>query len=121
MSEKHLIFLIKRAVRRIEADRRLDTVDLKARAILDFVGEADLDGRSLKVTDILRSSDVGTAPTVYSRITELQKAGWIQLRRDPDDARAKLVVLSPSARTAFGKMSDAVSKLVRSTRRSVEP
>jgi DNA-binding MarR family transcriptional regulator len=54
----------------------------------------------------------GTAPTVYSRISELERGGWIKCVQDPNDGRAKHVRLTPLARKAFARMSTETQKLL---------
>ena len=53
----------------------------------------------------------GTAPTVYSRLAELEKAGWIKYTPDPRDGRAKQVLLTTLARRTYAKMSSEAQKL----------
>lgn len=106
-----LIFRIHRVIRSIEQATGLDQLDLSARAILNFIGEAESDQRVLNVSDVVRGPGFGTAPTVYSRIAELERTGWIKCVQDPDDGRAKHVRLTPLSRRAFARMSAETQKL----------
>jgi len=111
MRQDELIFRINRVIRAIEANTGLDELDLSSRAILNFIGEAESQQKTLNVSDVVKGPGFGTAPTVYSRIAELEKGGWIKCVPDPEDGRAKLVRLTPSAKKAFSRMSSEARKL----------
>jgi DNA-binding MarR family transcriptional regulator len=108
-----LIFRINRVIRAIESTTGLDELDLSSRAILNFIGEAESQQRVLNVSDVVKGPGFGTAPTVYSRIAELERTGWIKCVQDPNDGRAKNVRLTPQARRAFSKMSAETQKLFK--------
>jgi len=114
VDKNQLIFRINRVVRAIEATSGLDELDISARAILSFIGEAEAEHRALNVSD--KGPGFGTAPTVYSRLAELEKAGWIKCIPDPRDGRAKQVLLTPLARRTYAKMSSEAHKLVAAQR-----
>lgn len=116
MEKSQLIFRINRLVRAIEATSGLDELDISARAILSYVGEAEAEQRTLNVSDVVKGPGFGTAPTVYARLSELEKAGWIKCTPDPRDGRAKQVLLTPLARRTFAKMSAEAHKLAVSHR-----
>ena len=111
VDKNHLIFRINRVVRAIEATSGLDELDISARAILSFVGEAEAEQRTLNVSDVVKGPGFGTAPTVYSRLAELENAGWIKCTPDPRDGRAKHVMLTTLARRTYAKMSSEAQKL----------
>lgn len=111
MEKSQLIFRINRLVRVIEASSGLDELDISARSILSFIGEAEAEQRTLNVSDVVKGPGFGTAPTVYSRLAELESAGWIKCIPDPRDGRAKQVLLTPLARRTFAKMSAEALKL----------
>ena len=106
-----LIFRINRVIRSVESNTGLDELDLSSRSILNFIGEAESMQRLLNVSDVVKGPGFGTAPTVYSRIAELERGGWIKCVQDPNDGRAKHVRLTPLARKAFAKMSAEAQKL----------
>ena len=110
----HLIFRIRQISRNIEANAGLDDLDLSTRALLYYIGESVEDGRKLRVSDVVSGAGLGTAPTVYARLAELENAGWIQAKPDPDDGRARLVSLSPRALRVFQKISAKIGKLLDS-------
>lgn len=114
VDKNQLIFRINRVVRSIEAASGLGELDISARAILSFIGEAEAEQRSLNVSDVVKGPGFGTAPTVYARLSELEKSGWIKCIPDPRDGRAKQVLLTPTARRTFAKMSTEARKLFAS-------
>ena len=116
MDKSQLIFRINRIVRAIEATSGLDELDISARAILSFIGEAEAEQRSLNVSDVVKGPGFGTAPTVYARLAELERAGWIKCIPDPRDGRAKQVLLTPLARRTYAKMSNEAHKIVAAQR-----
>ncbi len=111
VDKNQLIFRISRVVRAIEATSGLGELDISARSILTFIGEAEVEQRTLNVSDIVKGPGFGTAPTVYSRLSELEKGGWIRCIPDPDDGRAKKVLLTPQSKRTFAKMSAEALKL----------
>ena len=114
MDSKQLIFRIFRVVRAIETSSGLSDLDIAARSILSFIGEAEAEGRTLNVSDVVKGPGFGTAPTVYSRLAELEKSGWIKAVPDPLDGRAKQVQLTALARRTYAKMSNEALKIVAS-------
>lgn len=112
VDKNQLIFRINRIVRAIEATSGLDELDISARAILSFIGEAEAEQRTLNVSDVVKGPGFGTAPTVYARLAELENAGWIKSIPDPRDGRAKQVLLTPLARRTYAKMSSEAQKIV---------
>ena len=113
MDNKQVIFRIFRLIRAIEASSGLSDIDIAARSILSFIGEAEAEGRTLNVSDVVKGPGFGTAPTVYSRLAELDRAGWINSVPDPRDGRAKQVQLTPLARRIYAKMSNEALKSLR--------
>ena len=114
MDKHQLIFRIFRLIRAIEASSGLSDIDIAARSILSFIGEAEAEGRTLNVSDVVKGPGFGTAPTVYSRLAELEKAGWIKGVPDPRDGRAKQVQLTSLARRTYAKMSNEALKVATS-------
>lgn len=111
MQKESLIFRVFRVIRTVESATGLDGVDVSARSILNFIGEAEAEGRAINVSDIVKAPGFGTPPTVYTRLDKLHKAGWIEFKPHPQDGRAKLVRLSRGARKVYARMSEAVRKL----------
>ncbi len=112
MDKKLTIFRINHIVRAIETSSGLSDLDIAARSILSFIGEAEAENRTVNVSDVVKGPGFGTAPTVYSRLTELEKAGWIKSIPDPRDGRAKQVQLTTLAPRIYAKMSKEALKLI---------
>jgi len=111
MKQSALIFRINQLVRAIEERTGLMEMDFASREMLKFIGEAQTASKTLSVSDIVKSEIFGTPPTVYSRLTKLEEAGWINSRANAEDGRVKNIVLSTAAIKAFSRMSDAALKL----------
>jgi DNA-binding MarR family transcriptional regulator len=112
LRKEDLIFRINRVIRTVESNTGMDELDLSSRSILSFIGDAESQERVLHVSDVVKGPGFGTAPTVYSRIAELERTGWIKCVQDPEDGRAKHVKLTPQARKAFARMSAETQKLL---------
>jgi hypothetical protein len=112
LRKEDLIFRVNRVIRAVESNTGMDELDLSSRAILSFIGDAESQERVLHVSDVVKGPGFGTAPTVYSRIAELERTGWIKCVQDPDDGRAKHVKLTPLARKAFARMSAEAQKVL---------
>lgn len=117
MARNDLIFRIFSVIRSIESATALDQLNFAAREILKFVAERNLEGRPTRSSDVIQLR-LGTAPTIYSRLSELEEAGWLKTVQDPEDARSKLLTLTPRANTAFLKMSKALIRLSSELSRS---
>lgn len=111
MNRNDLIFRIHRLIRVIEASTELDALNLSAREILKFIGERNAEGVQTRSSDVILKTGLGTPPTIYQRLSELEQAGWVTSVPDPQDGRAKLLVLTPRAEKAFQKMSKELSRL----------
>lgn len=111
MKRDDLIFRIHRLIRVIEADTELDALNLSAREILKFIGARVAEGVQTRSSDVIAKTGLGTPPTIYQRLTELEEAGWVKSIPDPEDGRAKLLLLTPRAEKAFQKMSKELSRL----------
>jgi hypothetical protein len=112
LRKEDLIFRINRVIRAIEANTGMDELDLSSRSILGFIGDAESQQKVLHVSDVVKGPGFGTAPTVYSRIAELERTGWIKCVQDPEDGRAKHVKLTPLARKTFARMSAEAQKVL---------
>lgn len=110
MKQSEIIFRIGRIVRAVEARTGLDQIDRSSRAILHFIGEAETVGKAPSSTMIVNGAGVGTAPTIYARLTELEELGWIQALDDREDGRVKRMCLTTKARRAFAQMSAEIEK-----------
>lgn len=99
-------------MRAVEQSLGLGDLDLPSRSILVFVGEAEAARQKLNVADIIRTSSFGTPPTVYARLSGLHSGGWIEYAPDPLDRRARQVLLTPSSRRVYRRISREVLSLL---------
>lgn len=111
MTRNDLIFRIHRLIRAIESNTELDALNLSAREILRFIAERNAEGQQTRSSDVIMKTGLGTPPTIYARLGELEEAGWIESVQDPGDGRAKLLVLTPRAEKAFRQMSKELARL----------
>lgn len=114
MSDKDFVFLLSRLLREAGARSGLSTVDRTNRSILEFIGEMELTGGPVYVKTVVGSGLFGTAPTVFSRLQQLENAGWVERYTDADDGRSRRIVLTSRSRKAFTKMSSELGRLVAS-------
>ena len=89
MYDRDLVFRLCRAMRDAGDRSGLGAMDRSSRSILEYIGELETMGESVQVKTVVGSGLFGTAPTVLSRLEELEKAGWIARCIDPDDGRAR--------------------------------
>lgn len=108
---RNFIHHVNAAARRIEAEAEMDGLGLRSRRLLQLIGEAEELSASTRVGDVVRQSRLGTAPTVYSSLEELETGGWIERRRDPSDHRAATLHLTARAWRVFDRMSRGVVQL----------
>ncbi len=99
------IFVIQRLVRTLEQEAGIDGLDHRSRSLLMLIAEGDVTGSTLSVGDVVTGSRFGTAPTVYTALSELEAAGWIERRRDDADGRSRRLCLTSHARRIFARMS----------------
>ena len=104
------IFYVYRILRAVEQEAGLDGLDTRARALLMLIAEGDLEGTALSVGDVTRDGTMGTAPTVYTALNELESEGWIERRQDKTDGRTRRLCLTDSARKTFGRMSSQTAR-----------
>ena len=110
MKSSSFILYVYRILRMVEQEAGLDGLDARARALLMLIAEGDLEGAALSVGDVTRDGAMGTAPTVYSALNDLESEGWIERRQDKADARTKRLCLTDSARKTFGRMSTQTAR-----------
>ncbi|MFN7610423.1 MAG: MarR family winged helix-turn-helix transcriptional regulator [bacterium] len=101
-------FAMAAARREAERKQKLSNLSLPAYSILEYIGIEETNGRVMNVTDIVHDAEIGTPPTVYKYLNELEEVGWICFRANPDDHRQKLVSLTARAKSAFSRIASAV-------------
>ena len=112
VDKNQLVFRLNRIIQAIEARTGLDDLDFASKAMLSFIADAEFDRKLLRISDVVKVPAFGTAPTVFSRLSQLEKSGWIRYSDDPNDKRVKLLGLTPASRRAYQKMSLELSKLL---------
>jgi len=105
-----LIFTINRIVRTVEAEVGLDQVSPRARTLLRLIGEANAFGPAPRTADLVADRGLGTPPTIYAGLAELEEGGWIERRPDENDARARRLCLTARARKVFARISKLVGQ-----------
>lgn len=108
--DPHLIYSINRIVRDVEASVGLDELGPRARSILRLIGEENALGSAPRTGDLIAASGLGTPPTIYASLVELEEAGWIERRPDRNDARARRLHLTARATKTFSRMSRIIAK-----------
>ena len=109
MSKHQQYFKVAAAMRKIMIKEGLAQLDFEERAILEFIGVAQMEGRVLNVSNIVRESGIGTAPTVYKYIASLKQRKMIELKSHPDDGRQYRVFLSARAQTIYSRLAKALA------------
>lgn len=114
MKTSSFIIVVYRILRAVEHEAGLDGLDARAKALLLLIADGDMEGSALSVGDLTRSGDMGTAPTVYSALNELESEGWIERRQDEHDARTKRLCLTDHAQKVFRRMSSQAARTLKS-------
>lgn len=104
----NFILAVNRIVRQIEAEVGLDAVTPRARILLRVIAEQEIEGNAPRIGDLVALSRLGTPPTIYSSLGELEEGGWIERRPDRIDARARRIHVTGQARKAFARMSKLI-------------
>lgn len=113
MKTPSFILAVYRVVRAVEHEAGLDGLDARAKAVLLLIADGDMGGSALSVGDLTRNGEMGTAPTVYNALNELETEGWIERRQDAQDARTKRLCLTEHARRVLARMSAQASRALR--------
>lgn len=108
---RHFIHGVSATVRQIEAETGMDLLSIRARLLLRAIGEATEITGAPRVSDLARTGCLGTAPTIYACLGELEGGKWIERRPDPTDLRAATLHLTARARRAFERMSRRIVQL----------
>ena len=111
-----IIFKIFHIVRSTEETSELRDIDRCTRSILSFIGESEVEGRKLRVSDIVARTEFVSPPTVYSRIQILEEAGLLLRSSDAEDRRAKTVKLTVRAWRIYKRMSSKLRRLANKTK-----
>lgn len=111
LKETWSIFEVFRVVGAVQEQTGLTKLDDRAKQLLWVIGEADNDGRPLKITDLMVGNRLGTFPTVRKHLDDLIEAGLVE-PAEAVDLRSKRFQLSQRGRDVFGQMTKAVSNTI---------
>lgn len=100
-----LIFKMKIVLQAVEGETGFGGLDATSKDILFYVGQSDVSGEKINVTDIANNPRFGSPATVHGRISRLLAEGWLQSNVDPEDGRARVLSLNAPSVTAFNRMS----------------
>jgi len=64
-------------------------------SLLAYVDDRQLAGKPVSSTDLVQKLDFGTGPTVYKKISQLIDSGYLKSTVNEDDARVKLLHITP--------------------------
>ena len=84
-------------------------LDRASQEILRVITIAHASKEALCVGDLARRADLGSAPSIYSKLKVLSERGWIQSTPDKSDGRLRHVVPTKKAMNAFNQLSKALS------------
>jgi len=105
-------FRLQNIIRALEGETGIDTLDPLARSILMLTGERQLKSEDLFVTDIISQPGFGAAMTVLTRMRDLERDGWIELKRDSRNHRRKRVTLTERGSTVLNRISDQLRTII---------
>lgn len=106
----NFILAVNKIVRQVEAEVGLDALSPRARALLKAIAEENALGTAPRSGDLIALSGIGSPPTVYASLEELEKGGWIERRPDRHDARTRRICLTARSQRAFARMSRLILK-----------
>lgn len=109
VNKSSFIHRVRAATRKAEVATGLDELGQRARVLLDIIGENDDD--PLRVSVLIDLAQLGTPPTMYKAITELERGGWIVRMDDRTDRRASLLRLSGKSKHAYAKINRQIVQL----------
>lgn len=98
-------------IRQVELTSGMNALDLTSKEILARIAAAQARSEPTRVTDLVKSRELGTPPTLITKVSHLEEDGWILSTIDPADKRVRRLTLTPKAREAYSAMSDAAMKL----------
>ena len=80
-------------------------LDRASQEILRVIMIAHASNETLCVGDLAKRADLGSAPSIYSKLKMLSEKGWIQSTPDKSDGRMRQVVPTKKAMNAFRRLS----------------
>lgn len=105
MARSAFINVVTAIIRRVEADSGMDQLSARSRFLLGLIGEFEVSANPVSPSELIKAASVGTPPTIYASIIELENGEWITRRLEKSDRRIVRLSLSPKAKRAFDRMS----------------
>jgi hypothetical protein len=102
-------------IKALEGESDLGDLDPLARSVLFLVADKQSNQEDLFVSDVISQPGFGAAMTVFARLRELERQGWIALERDVENHRRKRVILTERG----GKVVNTLSNQLRSALGSI--
>ena len=112
-SSPHFINLVNRIIRDCGSRAGMDALSQRSVALLSLIGEAEALDQPMRVTELIKQSGSGTAPTIYSSVAELAEGGWIDRYVDENDGRATRLHLTAKSRRVFAEMSRQIARMAK--------
>lgn len=109
----HFINLVNRIVRECGSRAGMDALSQRSVVLLRLIGEAEALDQPMRITELIKQSGSGTAPTIYSSVAELVEGGWIDRHADEKDGRATRLSLTAKSRRAFAEMSRQILRMAK--------
>ena len=109
----YFINLVNRIIRECGSRAGMDEVSQRSVALLSLIGEAEALDQPMRITELIKQSGSGTAPTIYSSVAELAEGGWIDRLVDEKDGRATRLHLTAKSRRAFAEMSRQIERMAK--------
>jgi DNA-binding MarR family transcriptional regulator len=110
--KRDLIHRLHNLLDAIEARTGFDELDPTSKELLKHIGRSHSNGQRPSITEIALNRRFGSAATVFSRLSKLEKSGWLRMLENPDDGRSRLVFLSSKSQNAFDRMSAEVKSFL---------
>ena len=111
MERRDVIFDVIEMIRSVEENTGLNSLDPISKEILGRIAAAEVRDKPAKVTEIIKLGQLGTPPTLFGRVSNLEENGWIVALIDDADKRVRRLTLTPKARRAYSMMSAAAFKI----------
>ena len=80
--------------------------------LLHAVAQAEYDGKTLQVKDLLALREVASQATLHGSIKKLVNKKLITKRESQEDARVKFIKLTKSGHKYFEDLGDALNKAI---------
>jgi DNA-binding MarR family transcriptional regulator len=113
INDPHFINLVNRIIRDCGSRAGMDGVSQRSVVLLRLIGEVEALDQPMRVTELVKQSGSGTAPTIYSSVAELEDGGWIDRHADEKDGRATRLHLTAKSRRVFAEMSRQIERMAK--------